>query len=259
MMLNKIFNMKKASIIVVFFIISVGLFSCIRGNSRLITTEQSVSSFEGIDIRSSADVNYYPSSETKVIVTVDENLLKYVKITVKNGILRIDTKNGNYSFSKYTVDVYSPHLTEATISGSGSFDGKDKIVATNFETKISGSGKIKGNFDCDKFTATISGSGKIDCKLECTDFNGKISGSGEIIFSGNTNNLDMKISGSGDFKGKSFKTDNADINVSGSGNVHTWVENYLKAHVSGSGNIYYSGNPKIDFNGSGSGKLRSES
>ena len=251
--------MKNLSIIITSIFILISFNSCKKGNGILITEEKNVSSFEKIEVSSSAKVNYHTSPETRVIVTVDENLLKYVKVHVKNNTLHITTKSGGgYIFSEYTVDVYSSDLTEVSISGSGKFDGGDKIFATNFEISISGSGKFNGTLECDKFSTNISGSGKINGNVECSVFTSKISGSGEVTLYGNTNNLDLKISGSGDFMGSNFITNNADIKVSGSGNVHTWAENYLKVHVSGSGSIYYRGNPKIDFSGGGSGKLISE-
>jgi len=239
--MNNVMNKFLSSLIFAIFVIGIAInaVSCHKGDGDIITSEKTVSSFDEIHISSSANVHYYPSEETRVVVTVDENLLKYVKITEKNNVLQIGTKNGNYLFTKFMVDVYCPYIKEITVSGSGSFESLDKIVVSAFESKISGSGNIKGNFECDNFSIHISGSGN-------------------ATVSGNAKNLDVNISGSGKFNGREFKTDNADIRISGSGNVYIWVVDYLKAHISGSGNIIYRGNPKIDFSGSGSGQLKSE-
>jgi hypothetical protein len=238
--------------------IAANMVSCHRGNGEIITTAKTVSSFEKIHISSSADVNYYPSEETRVTVTVDNNLLKYVKIIERNNELHIGTKNGNCSFTKFVVDIYCPRITGVSVSGSGSFDGKDKIIASAFKSEISGSGNLRGTFECGDFSAHISGSGKIDGQVECNNLSTKISGSGKIIIRGEAKNSNVNISGSGSLNGREFKTDNADIGVSGSGNVHIWVVDYLKARISGSGDIIYRGTPEIDFSGSGSGRIKSE-
>ena len=252
--------MRKLSSIFVLVVmgIFIGFSSCNKGNGSLITSEKEVSSFDGVSVSSSATVNYHKSNETRVVVTVDDNLFQYVKITVKNNILHVGTKNGTYSFTTFIVDVYSPRVTDISISGSGSFENVEKIIESKVETKISGSGKIKGWFECDNFSIKISGSGKMDGNVKCTDFSSQISGSGNVNLTGDASHSDIHISGSGHFNGKGFSTYNADIRVSGSGNIHIGVEDYLKAHISGSGKVYYRGTPKIDFSGSGSGRLISE-
>jgi len=252
--------MKKLNLVLGLFVMvgSIGFVSCKKGNGKMITSEKEVSSFEAVHISSSSDVYYHESQQYRAVVTVDENLLDYVVIKTKGNELRIGTKNGNYSFTKFVVDVYCPRVTKASISGSGSFECVEKMVVPTFEATISGSGNLKGIFECDDFSARISGSGKIDGTVMCNDFSTTISGSGKVTIVGESKNSTINISGSGDFKGREFKTNNADARISGSGDAYIWAIDYLKAHISGSGNIVYRGSPKIDFSGSGSGRMRSE-
>ncbi len=251
-------NMGRLLSILLFAVFAIIIISCHKGDGNIITSEKMVSSFEEVSISSNAQVSFHESQEYRVVLTVDENLLKYVKITEKNNILHVGTKNGSYSFTKFMVDVYCPLLTEVSISGSGSFETLEKIVVPTFKSKISGSGKCNANVECDNFAAEISGSGSFNTNVECDNLTATISGSGNITVNGTSNNSTVKISGSGKFKGIEFKTNNADIRVSGSGDVYTWATDYLKAYISGSGDITYRGTPKIDFSGSGSGRIKSE-
>jgi len=226
--------------------ISVFCMSCgkglwIKGNGDLVTSEKSISTFEKIKCAGAAEVYFHASNEFRVVVTVDANLEKYVDIFVKNNTLHIGTKNecghSSYSFTKYLVEVYGPALTGVAISGSGSFEGIDEIIASTFDAVVSGSGKINGTFDCVSLSAKISGSGKMTLVGTSTDAN-------------------ISISGSGRFHGNELDTKNASVHISGSGKATICVADYLNAKISGSGEIRYCGEPKIDSSISGSGQIR---
>lgn len=190
----------------------------IKGNGDLITIEKPfLHKFEEISISTGANVRFHSSNEYKIVVTVDSNLAEYALIDTKNNKLEIGTMDGKYSFTKYLLDVYAPKLSAISISGSGSFSNIDTINVHNIDVNISGSG-----------SATLSG---------------------------NSDNSNIDISGSGAFYGQEFNTKNANVSISGSGMVHIGVTNNLKANISGSGSLIYKGNPKTDFNISGSGKI----
>ena len=79
--------MKKLSVIFASFLIgiSICLDSCniyitgpIKGDRNIITSEGAVSPFRKIHIIGSATVNYHASSEYRVLVTADSNLLEYI-------------------------------------------------------------------------------------------------------------------------------------------------------------------------------------
>ena len=258
--------MRKLSLVFALFV--VGVSSCvhyengftipIKGNGNIITSEETVSLFENVEVRVAADVNYHTSSEYRVVVTVDSNLLEYVVINTKGKTLHIGVGNGGYSFTKFVVDIYCPYVAKVSIHGSGNFTTIDKIVVPAFKSDISGSGDIQGIFECEDFSAHISGSGEMNGEVKCNDFSASIVGSGTMTINGNGKNANIKITGSGNFNGKEFKTNNSDVSVTGSGDVYIWVVDNLKANLSGSGDIIYRGTPKIDFGSSGSGRIKSE-
>jgi len=239
--------MKNLSII--FLVVSMGIFSgCvvaveddifpIRGNGFLMNYSQiSGSPFEKINIVGSAEVRFHASQEYRTVVTVDSNLFGYTEVFTRGNALNIGTKHGNYSFTRYLVDVYCPVLTGVSISGSGSFAGSDAICTSTLDINVSGSGKIEGPIICDNFIAKITGSGKITVFGSATD-------------------ADIIISGSGSFNGYSFVITSADVRITGSGNADVYVTDYLSADISGSGRINYLGNPTVSSRVIGSGKIK---
>jgi len=215
--------------------------SCINlyptiGNGNLIISEKTFSSFEKINISGSAEVHFHASREYRTVITVDSNLLGYTEITTRSNTLNIGTKIGNYSFTKYLVDVYCPIVTGVSVSGSGLFTGNDAITTSTFDSNVSGSGKIEG-------------------AIKCGNFSAKITGSGKITVSGNGNDSEIDISGSGTFSGNGFTINNAVINITGSGNANVYVTDNLNVNISGSGNLNYRGDPRINSRVRGSGQI----
>ena len=254
--------LKKLSI--VFVVLAIGFsvinVSCVHfGNGNIITSEVSLTPFERIHSSGSYEVRFHVSPGYRAVVTVDSNLFQYVTLNIYNGTLDIGTKNmKSCRFTKFIVDVYAPALTGVKISGSGKFIVIDKITAPSFDLNISGSGNVEGSIESDTFSIKLSGSGKLKNNIICNDFSANISGSGAITVSGTAKDSNIAISGSGSFNGAEFKTNNTTAHISGSGNLHIWVLDYLRASVSGSGSIKYRGAPKIEFNGSGSGRIIAE-
>ena len=227
----------------------IGFASCInitnvanitkRGNGELITSEREVSAFERIQINNNANVRFHQSEEFRITVTIDENLDEYVEVATRGNTLHIDTRRNVHllSFTQFIVDVYAPTLSGVTVAGTGSFENTETLIVPNFETTISGSGRVTSVVESDSFTATISGSGR-------------------IMAFGSSENAVIRISGSGRFLGEEFTTNNTTARISGSGNVELYVIDNLNATISGSGSIRYQGNPRVESRVSGSGRIR---
>jgi hypothetical protein len=217
---------------------SCGSIMAIQGNGNLVTSEKTFSSFEKVSISSSADVNYHigESEEFRALITVDSNLEEYTDVHVDGNVLRIDTENGNYDFTKFHVEVYAPSLNSISVSGSGSFSTDEVMLASSFDTNVSGSGSINGTIECDNFSS-------------------KISGSGSVNIDGKSNNSDIEVSGSGELAGSDFIAKNVDINISGSGSVSIQATENIQGKISGSGDLNSYGDPTIDIDVSGSGDI----
>jgi uncharacterized membrane protein len=209
----------------------------IRGNGDLVASERNVSSFEKIEAHGEVEVRYFVSEEQRVVVTADLNLDEYTKVYTNGSVLIITTEHGNYQFTKYLVEVYSPSLSGISVSGSGQFSSDEIIASSTFNTHVSGSGKISGTIQCEKLTS-------------------KISGSGTIILAGSSSDANIDISGSGNFVGSELQINDTSVEISGSGEATINVAENLKAKISGSGDLYYRGNPTIDFEMSGSGSFQ---
>jgi hypothetical protein len=223
----------------------VGIFVCfvscgkndtIKGNGKLVTSEKTVSPFEKISCNGDVEVRYFVSENYRAVVTIDENLHKYTEVFTSNNTLNIKLKDGSYDFKKMSVDVYCPILTEISTSGRISFEGMDKIIVPTFVAKVDGDVNLKGNF-------------------ECEDLSVKINGKGKMTVGGTSTNANIDISGAGNFNGQEFHTKNTTIKIDGLGVVYICVEDYLNARIIGDGQVHYWGEPRVESNISGPGRI----
>lgn len=215
---------------------------CEKGNGKTTSEVRQISGFTGVESTISANVFLEEAPNFEVKIVTDENLLDNIKTTVSNGILRIDTQNGDCIRPQGTVNVYvkAPKFSLLSISGSGDMIGK----------------RLSGN----DLNLSISGSG--DMQLDSLTFSSveaKISGSGDIRLSAAalTGLFDANINGSGDLDAYAFPTTQVVIKISGSGNAIVYPMERLDATISGSGDIRYLGNPGVlNTTVSGSGTIK---
>ena len=223
---------------IVFILIMTGCVNeRIEGNHDVITIERSSQAFTEVASQGSFSVQIIPSTESRIVITGESNVLPYLS-TYSNGTTLTLKYSENYAIHEhYPVEIvlYTPQLNSVSLSGSGSVEC-GSYSAGNVYLNISGSGNITGDFDTDKIDAVISGSGNIDVTGTARTGKLNISGSGNI----NTQNMLMEY---------------CSATISGSGNITVHATKTLDATISGSGSIFYLGNPAITTHISGSGNL----
>jgi len=209
----------------------------IEGNYEVITQERTPQPFSEVVSTGSFSVKIIPSTETRIEVKGESNVLPYLS-TYSNGTTLTVKYNDGYNIHEhYPVEVflYTPVLNSARLSGSGMIDC-GSFSSDQVTLNISGSGGISGHFAADNIEAVISGSGNMD-------------------LSGIANTGVLNISGSGNINAQNLSLEHCTASISGSGNINTSVSKTLVATITGSGSIYYLGNPGITTHITGSGNL----
>lgn len=209
----------------------------IEGNHDVIIQERNSQPFSEVISSGSFSVKIIPSTDTRIEVKGESNILPYLSTYSNGTTLTLKYNDGFNIHEHYPVEIflYTPVLRAASLSGSGMMDCGN--YTTDLVTlNISGSGGISGNFVADNINAIISGSGNMDL-------------AGKVI-SG-----ELSISGSGNINAQNLLLEHCSANISGSGNIITSVSKTLVATITGSGSIFYLGNPAITTHITGSGNL----
>lgn len=233
-------NFHLALCIILLFAVSS---SCkkVTGKGPVVTESRQTATFDGVELRFSADLYFTQANDFKVELQSQENILDEIETTVINNNLVIRTRHSDTRFRTndgIQIFVSGPDVRSFTVDGSGYMEAKGVITPANLQLKVKGSGNIKVN------------------NVTTTEVNTEIDGSGIIaVNSGTANRANANIEGSGliDIAGITVKDANA--SVRGSGNISLFATQTLQANISGSGTIFYKGSPTVTKHISGSGSV----
>ena len=247
----------------------------IEASKKTVTYElENPERFNCIQFAGSGTVEYRQSSDgqTRVVVTIAENVRDYVEVEVKNGTLSNRWKAISTSItgdSKLKIVCESPQIEVVDMSGSGHAYLMNTITNRRIALRVAGSGSIKtstlhleeylqcdiagsGHIEVDEGNAakaasfSIAGSGKIRAnRLKTQEAVARISGSGDIDLQGTVQKANLRTTGSGEIHAHELKAENVYAQVTGSGDIDCYVTGELTTKVTGSGEITYNGNPSV--------------
>lgn len=232
----------------------------IKGNGHIVTRTIEISDYDEIQLAGTVDFIYVQSNKAAGLeLTIDENLLPFVKIEVKDRRLVVSCSKGvNLNSTKSVIKSHSKWLKKVKNMGAGTFCADAPIEGNELELKTSSNGQIqiKKLIKVHELTLSSSSSGSIVAdivqteELEC-----KLLGAGNIQIGGQATNATFAINGSGDINSFNCKLQNLSGRIAGSGNMNVSVVKTLKASILGSGNIRYKGTAAVTLRKLGSGSV----
>jgi hypothetical protein len=223
-----------------------------------ITEERSVDAFHSVDLRTVGSITLSQGDAHSLVIRGKASVLKKLNTEVRDGVLVISSKRPITTADTPEISIEMKTVRLLRISGSGDIEGTGRILSSDLNLAISGSGDMDLELKAEKLESKVSGSGDMSLDIEALTVMTKISGSGDVEMAGKAEELSVKISGSGTLEAHGLQTMNAAIRISGSGNCTVNVRDRLDVDISGSGDVVYAGNPKVNLSGSGSGSVRSQ-
>ena len=202
--------------------------SSIQGSGNLVSEVRDFPSFTSVHIATAGTVLMTQSDTQNVKVTVDDNLMQYIRLTVTNSVLIIDIEP-NYSLKNMhlTVDISLPELHELHTSSAGNFVGQNLFSCTEMRLFSSSAGNIFLNLDANYLYTNLSSAGNAS-------------------LSGTVSTHDAVVSSAGGLHAFNLTTDTTNITLSSAGNGEVYVNDLLNATLSSAGSLYYKGHPVIN-------------
>lgn len=254
---------KKIILLAVFACFNSLMFAAddIKGMGNLTTKEYNIDAFDEIEISGPVKFNYVQSDDdaSTLKVTIDENLISFLKIGTKDRQLTVEVMKGVNIFpTEYTITASSKWLKSVKVETTGGFYANSVLTGSVLELKATGGGlvELKKAVKVGKLDLLSSGSGNVvvpnlaSDELEC-----KISGSGSITIKGKTPKATYSITGSGILN--TYECLVADIicKITGSGVAKVHPTEKMKVNIIGSGNLFYKGEANITQRIIGSGSI----
>ncbi|WP_160111056.1 head GIN domain-containing protein [Dysgonomonas sp. Marseille-P4361] len=203
-----------------------------------------VENFTKIDASSGIDIYYTQGNKHYVEVDANEDILKDISVTVKNGLLEIKRIKNNMFKKGSPIKAYITSKDLQAIDLSGGVDFYAKEIKTKNSFKIAASGgadieitkikadessiSISGGADCDISeldvqTLNITTSGGSDAEINVRDadrINASASGGSDLTLSGKTKDINVKASGGADAYISNLSYQTIDSKKSGGGSIN---------------------------------------
>lgn len=205
----------------------------LMGSGPMTTMEYTVDQYTALEIYSEGEIELYYKAEQsdKVVVELQENLAENFSISVKDGVLAIESDKRFKTDKDKTPKLYisAPKLDGITVGGALSIKQADAIKA-------------------DSFTLDISGVSSGDLSLEVGALNAEVSGACDFTLSGSADEAVIRTSGASSIDALELQTRKSSVEISGAGTISIACSETLDINVNGTGSVSYKGNPQVTQN-----------
>jgi hypothetical protein len=226
----------------------------VNGSGTPATKTYDYTGFAGLSVNSAFDVTVTRGDAFAVSVTVDDNLVKHLRVELDGDTLRIGLEP-HWSFSDTTLkaEVTMPTLTAVEADGSSSVQASGFASGDALDLRVSGASSVtlKGARAGD-VSVDVSGAGRISGDLEAQEIGGEASGAGDLALTGTATALKLEASGAGKLELRGLTAQDADLSLSGGADAAVRVTGTLNVDASGGASLDYYGSPtlgKMDVSG----------
>lgn len=228
-------------------IITIAVSSCnlidgrrIKGNGKITTKNYDLKDFDGIDIGGAKSLHIKLDSVYSVRVETDENIFNHLRVSVRDGELKVQSKDGSWLNPTDGVKIFVslPVLKKLEVSGASTVKTEGKILQDE-KLAIKLSGASEGNLD-----------------VRIPEIGVTASGASSITMSGESRDLVVDAKGASTFDGFDLKAENTRVDASGASTGNVFASINLKATASGASDVKYKGNPKVIENTSGASSVK---
>ncbi len=213
--------------------------------ASIITENRTIDSFSGIKFTGIGHVYITQSEKTSLEIKAPTAMIQRIKSEVKNDILELGYKFAMFRWlrsagelKKIEFHISSPSFSSIISTGAGVIAGTNTINEKDMTIKSTGAGNMEIDIEANTVLA-------------------KVTGAGSVTIQGNVNAQDVTITGAGKYEGFNLISNTAVIHSTGSGQTFVTVNKKLDVKITGVGTVKYKGEPAIESNITGLGKLES--
>ena len=213
----------------------------VKGTGTIVSREKFVSSFTRLHISVKADVELEQSTEEKVVIETDENLMDFFEIVNSGRTLYITNENKlrRPAFSQLRIRVYIRQIDTLFIAGHGNISCNNTLIA---ESPVS----IK-----------VFSHGDTELSLQAPAIDINIASHGNTVLRGSCGEINIKNASHGDLDARELKAKHVSIKNASHGDVTLWSDETISIKHAGNGDVYYYGPGRLkDIRHFGNGEVK---
>jgi hypothetical protein len=212
----------------------------VRGSGQVVEEEREIGGATGVDLQSFGTVHIEQGEREGLRIEAEDNLLRYIETEVRGGRLEIAHRRGTSLLNTKPIDYWVTvrELDEVSISGAGNIEAGD-VQAGRLTVHLSGAGNVQiADLEAETLDVSLSGAG------------------GLAIEGGQVEQQKIVISGAGDYRAENLDSGETTIRMSGMGSATVRVRERLDVTISGAGSVRYAGNPEVEQQVTGAGRVQ---
>jgi len=171
------------------------------------------------------EIELIPSSENKMVVNANENLISQLQYDVEGGQLTIESKKSINSGTR-EIKLYFTSEINSIKTSSGADVSSDNV------------------FEQEKITLEASSGSEINLNLKTKNTMADCSSGAEISLEGTSIYFEGEASSGSEINAKKLKTKECIVEASSGASIEIYNEDTINADVSSGGNIDYYGSPQ---------------
>lgn len=251
----------------------------VKGSGELITRTIDAPAFTGIKASRAVKVVITDRVSDKITIEADDNIMQYVVVEAREGILRATIDNELKSISRLNVTVTVPangSIRSLDASSAAQITGEVQLSTLGeFLVDASSAAKVKADIKADacdleassaaKIEATVQGrecdveassAAKIEADLQLTKCNVELSSAAKATLKGAAEACEVEVSSASKLDAAEFTATNCNVDVSSAGSVSINCTGMLHAEATSGGSIDYTGDPTTRIKQSSGGRVR---
>lgn len=232
-----------------------------KGNGKVVEKNIEIADFNGIDVGGGFDVYISKGDKPHVRILADENLLPHIEVRNVNGIVQIKSNKNFWKYKSLKAFITYTDIRKLDASGGTDIIFENKVIAENFDLRMSGGSDAKVKIDAKSIVVELSGGADLDLdytggKISFSGSGGSdgdlivknvgsssfsLSGGADVDVIGDTEFCMVRCSGGSDFNGLGFKVREAIVDANGAGDARMYVSDKIAFTESGAGSVRYEG------------------
>lgn len=219
----------------------------VSGSGTPASKQFDYSGFTGLRVDNAFHATVTRGDAFSVQVTVDDNLVKYLKVEVHGGTLEIALDPGmSYRDTTLKAVVTMPSLTALEVNGGATADVQGVAAGDPLDVKAAGAGKASlSGARAGAVTIDVSGGGGLTGELQAQSLSGEVSGAGRVSLEGSATSAKLEASGAGRLDLQTLTVQDADLQLSGGASGTVRVTGTLNVEASGGAHLEYYGTPTL--------------
>ncbi|HJW74921.1 MAG TPA: head GIN domain-containing protein [Thermoleophilia bacterium] len=219
----------------------------VTGSGTPVTGQHDYAGFSRVQVDNAFAATVTRGDTFAVSVTVDDNLVEYLRVELDGDTLRIGLdSNKRYRDVTLMAEVTMPSLRALEVTGGSTADVTGFASQDPLDLQLSGAGKADfTDMSAGDVSVDVSGAAHLSGGLEAQELNGDVSGAGQVSLEGSASRAKLEASGAGKLELKDFSVQDVDLQLSGGASAEVRVTRSLNVEASGGAHLDYYGSPTL--------------